>query len=84
MTAGSAYFHRLDRSSQERYILKLEVAGLAIKDDPYSPSRSGERNSDICYWMKIKYADILSYFNARPGTFTCEQSFSWRQLEAYN
>ena len=84
MTAGSAYFHGLDRPSQERYILELEVAGLAIKDDPYSPSRSGEWSSDVRYWPKIEYADIFSYFIARPGTFTFQQLASWRQLEAYN
>ena len=64
--------------------MELEVAGLAIKDDPYSPSRSGEWSSDVRYWPKIEYADIFSYFIARPGTFTFQQLASWRKLEAYN
>ena len=49
----------------------LEFTGLAIKDDPYSPtcSRSCERSSDIRYWTKIEYVNIFSYFIAKPGTF---------------
>ena len=42
MTAGSTYFHGLDRPSQEQYILKLDVAGLSIKDGPCSPTGAAE------------------------------------------
>ena len=62
----------------------LEITGLAIKDDPYSPSKSGERSSDIRYWMKIEYVNIFSYFTAKPGTFNFKHLASRRQLEAYN
>ena len=80
MTAGSGYFHGLGRPSQERCMKKLEITGLTIKDNPYSPSRSGEWSLDICYWTKIEYVNFFSYFIAKPGTFTFQQLASWRQL----
>ena len=80
----SNYYQSLDKASKERYTLKLEVAGLTIEDDPYSPKRGSEWSSDVRYWPKVEYADIFSYFITRPGTFTLQQLTSWRQLEAYN
>ena len=80
----SRYFQSLDKRSKERYVLKLEVAGLTIKEDPYLPERDTEWSSDVRNWPKIEYADILSYFITRPGTFTLKQLTSRRQLEAYN
>ena len=80
----SSYFQALDKNSKERYQQKLELVGISLNDDPYSPDRSGEWSSDVRYWPKIEYGDIFSYFISRPGTFTLQQLTSWRQLEAYN
>ena len=80
----STYFEDLDKPTQERYILKLELAGLTIQDDPYSPSRSGQWSSDVSHWPRIEHGDIFGYFITRPGTYTLQQLASWRQLEAYN
>ena len=74
----STYFKDLDKPTQERYILKLELAGLTIQDDPYSPSR---RSSDVSHWPRIEHGDIFGYF---IRTYTLQQLASWRQLEAYN
>ena len=80
----SSYFQVLDKSSKKRYQQKPELARISLKDDPYSPDRSGEWSSDVRYWPKIEYGDIFLYFISRPGTFTLQQLTSRRQLEAYN
>lgn len=80
----SNYVSSLDELSRKRYAQKLQVAGLSVKDDPYSPDRSGNWSPDVRLWPKVEYPEIVYYFITRPGTFTLEQLASWKQLEAYN
>ena len=80
----SSYFDSLDRQGKDRYRRKLEVVGLSLKDDPFTPGTSDKWRADMVNWPKIEYGHILAYFISRPGAYTQEQLLSWKQLEAYN
>ena len=55
----SRYFQSLDERNKERYVLKLELAGLTIKEGPYLLERDTEWSSDVRNWPKIEYTDSL-------------------------
>ena len=42
----SSYFQALVKHSKERYQQKLELAGISLNYDPYSPDKSVECSSD--------------------------------------
>ena len=54
----SNYFQAQEKNSKERYLQKLERAGISFKDDPNSPDKSGEWSSDGT-WATVENVAIL-------------------------
>lgn len=70
--------------AQKRYLTKLDLVGLSLKEDPYS-SEIDKLFSKMSSWPRLEYGHIYMYFISRPGLLhTHKQLLSWKQLEAYN
>ena len=80
----SEYYERLDSEAKARYKKKLELAGLALEDDPYAPVNQEKFKDDMAAWPPLEYGHIFGYFIRRPGLYTQEQLLSWKQLDAFN
>ena len=57
----SSYFDTLDRQRKNRYGRKLEVVGLSLKDDTFTPEMSENWRSGMINRPKIEYRHIFAY-----------------------
>ena len=77
----SDHYLSLKETAKSRYMLKLQLLGISLENDPYI---SGNANfqDDMTAWPE--YSHIFGYFIRRPGVYTQEQLLSWKQLDSYN
>lgn len=81
----SDYYKSLSNIAKSRYEEKLQIVGLTISDDPYSPENGKNFLRDnMSHWPKVEYGNIFAYFVKRPGVYSQEQLLSWKQLDSYN
>uniref|UniRef100_A0A1X7T5A1 Uncharacterized protein n=1 Tax=Amphimedon queenslandica TaxID=400682 RepID=A0A1X7T5A1_AMPQE len=80
----SEYYKKLDAVAHKRYLEKLQLLDLGIKDDPYSLALDAIFIDDITKWPKVEYGHIFCYFIERPGVYTKKQLLNWKSLQAYN
>ena len=65
----------LDATGKQRCKEKLESIGLSIG----RPENNSRFSADLSSLPQI---DTFGYFVSHPGTYTEEQLFAWKQLEA--
>ena len=56
------YYKSLDAIAQKKYLEKLKLLDLVIKDDPYSPDVQANFIDDMTKWPQVEYGHIFCYF----------------------
>ena len=80
----SEYYKNLGAVAQKRYLEKLKLLDIALKDDPYSSDGQANFIEDMTKWPQVEYGHIFCYFIERPGVYTRKQLMNWKSLDAYN
>ena len=79
----SSYHKGLDCVAAARYVDKLRLLGLDLKDDPYDQQNSSKFVDDMTKWPRVEYGHIFCYYIDRPGVYTRKQLMQWKSLDAY-
>ena len=58
----SEYYKSLDAIAQKKYLEKLKLLDLVIKDDPCSPGVQANFIDDMTKWPQVEYGHIFCYF----------------------
>ena len=72
----SDYFQAFDPIAKERYLQKLRLLGLHVKDDPYT--NLDKFVDDMTLWPPVEFGHIFCYFVERPAHTLSESSCSGR------
>ena len=80
----SEYSKSLDPAAIARYVVKLQLLGLAEADDPFAPWNGIKFVDNMKLWPRVEYPHIFCYFMDRPGVYTRAQLMQWKSLDAYN
>ena len=66
MSTNERYFDSLDDAGRQRYLDKLFLLSLSVKNDTYAAINSKTFVRDMSLWPPVKFGQILCFFIDRP------------------
>ena len=73
----SYYLKSLREAEQDRYVAKLEAAGLSLQDDLMPQQMTAT-------FRRLASSLSMATFQPGSGIYTQEQFLSWKQLDSYD